>query len=65
MRPSRAQAIEMRWTLTWKVKDDGGVKAKAGGFVGISRSTVRTPCHHGSCEDETDEANASTACGDQ
>ena len=29
MQPDRSQAVGMRWILTWKVKDDGGVKAKA------------------------------------
>ena len=29
LQPDRSQAVGMRWILTWKVKDDGGVKAKA------------------------------------
>jgi hypothetical protein len=29
LRPSKEQAIGMRWILTWKTKDDGSVKAKA------------------------------------
>ncbi|CAE7649118.1 RE1 [Symbiodinium sp. CCMP2592] len=29
MKPSRDQAINMRWILTWKATDDGGRKAKA------------------------------------
>ncbi|CAE7707318.1 RE1, partial [Symbiodinium sp. CCMP2456] len=29
LKPSREQAVGMRWTLTWKVRDDGGVKPKA------------------------------------
>ena len=29
MQPDRSQAVGMRWILTWKVKDGGGVKAKA------------------------------------
>ena len=29
LKPSREQAIGMRWLLTWKVQDDGSVKPKA------------------------------------
>ena len=29
LQPDKSQAVGMRWILTWKVKDDGGVKAKA------------------------------------
>ena len=29
MRPSQAQAIGMRWILTWKQREDGSMKAKA------------------------------------
>ncbi|CAE7244002.1 RE1, partial [Symbiodinium sp. CCMP2456] len=29
LKPSREQAVGMRWILTWKVRDDGGVKPKA------------------------------------
>ena len=29
LRPSKEQAIGMRWVLTWKHRDDGSVKAKA------------------------------------
>ena len=29
LRPSRDQAIGMRWVLTWKTKDDGTVRRKA------------------------------------
>ncbi|CAE7714347.1 RE1 [Symbiodinium sp. KB8] len=29
LRPSRDQAVNMRWLLTWKVKEDGSRKAKA------------------------------------
>ena len=29
LKPSRSQAIGMRWILTWKPKEDGSVKAKA------------------------------------
>ena len=29
MRPSKDQAVKMRWILTWKTKDDGSRKAKA------------------------------------
>ncbi|CAE7358286.1 nphp3 [Symbiodinium sp. CCMP2592] len=29
LKPSRDQAISMRWILTWKLKDDGTTKAKA------------------------------------
>ena len=29
IRPSRDQAINMRWILTWKIKDDGTTKPKA------------------------------------
>lgn len=29
LQPPREQAIEMRWILTWKVKDDGSCKPKA------------------------------------
>ncbi|CAE7261879.1 RE1 [Symbiodinium sp. CCMP2592] len=29
MRPSKEQAVGMRWILTWKLRDDGSYKAKA------------------------------------
>ena len=29
MKPSKEQAISMRWILTWKLRDDGSTKAKA------------------------------------
>ena len=29
LKPSREQAIGMRWLLTWKVQEDGSVKPKA------------------------------------
>ena len=29
LRPSKEQAVQMRWILTWKTKEDGSVKAKA------------------------------------
>ena len=33
LRPNRQQALKMRWVLTWKKKDDGGVKPKARAVV--------------------------------
>ena len=41
--PDRSQAVGMRWILTWKVKDDGGVKAKARAvLLGIKTPATNT-----------------------
>ena len=33
VRPNRDQAVGMRWILTWKVKEDGSLKPKAGAVL--------------------------------
>ena len=42
LKPDRSQAIGMRWTLTWKLKEDGTRKAKADGAAWIPRRSLRT-----------------------
>ena len=62
LKPSRDQAIGMRWVLTWKARDDGSQKAKARavllGYIRTRRTNIaRLP--RLSCPDRPDSCSYS------